>query len=99
MPDLDETGTIRSALMRRFRWYYFGDTDLSIKRDIPDILSRNEKQRLVGSSIKKPSVTLSDLSGISANPIIVRRFHLCLKWLSFLTLSDLSGIKSRMVTI
>ena len=66
MPDLDETGTIRSALMRRFRWYYFGDTDLSIKRDIPDILSSIEKQRLVGSSIKKPSIILTYLVSLES---------------------------------
>ena len=66
MPDLDEKGKNRSAVMRRFRWYYFGDTDLSIKRDIPDILSRNEKQRLVGSSIKKPAIILTYLVSLES---------------------------------
>ena len=66
MPDLDKTGTVRSALMRRFRWYYFGDTDLINKQDIVDILSIIEKQRLVGSSIEKPSIILTYLVSLNS---------------------------------
>ena len=67
MPDLDETGIIRSALMRRFWWYYFGDTDLSIKRDIPDILSNWETT--VSRIIDQKTINNIDIFGIIGKPV------------------------------